>query len=171
MSTEFMEGVELKYLAECYSIMYPGEAFSQSSISAAVHRYSQMKVGSEVLGSQNRRSKRSSYIRAKWCGRNGKIDTACLRPGVISHYFKHSVSVGGSFKPHYFAVVDWFEPHPSKGLLGNPIELWCSDLHEVFGPASFLPVQRVHSKFVGAKNKFNEETLLVVMPLPQKVFI
>ena len=130
-----------------------------------------MTVGSEMFGSKNSRSKRSSYIRAKWCDRNGRIDASFFRPGVISHFIKHSVSIGGTFKPLYFAVVDWFESHPSKGLLGDPIELWCHYLHEAFGPASFLPVQRIHSKFVGTKDIFDEETLLVVMPLPQKVFI
>lgn len=171
MSMEYLEGFELRYLAECYCTMYPGETYTRSNISAAVQRYSQMKVGNEIFGSRNSRSKRSSYIRAKWCGRNGKIDAASLRPGVVSHFIKHSVSIGGSFKPHYFAVVDWFESHPSRDLLGDPIELWCHDLHEAFGSASYLPVQMIHSKFVAAKDSFNEETLLVVMPLSQKIFL
>ena len=171
MSTDFMERFELEYLAECYCSMYPGETYSHSNLSAGVQKYSQMKVGSEIFGSQNSRSKRSSYIRARWCGRNGRIDASSLRPGVVSHFIKHSVSIGGMFKPHYFAVVDWFESHPSKDLLGAPIELWCHDLHEAFGPASFLPVQRIYSKFVGAIDKITDETMLVVMPLPQKVFI
>jgi hypothetical protein len=43
MSTEFMEGIELRYLAECYS------AFSQSNISAVSQKYSQMAVKSSAL--------------------------------------------------------------------------------------------------------------------------
>ena len=73
--------------------------------------------------------------------------------------------------PHIFSVVNWFESHPSRNLLGDPVELWCHELHESIGPASFLPIQRIYSKFVAAVDKFDEETLLVVMPLTQKVFI
>lgn len=148
MSSEFLEGPELMNLARCYFAMYPSEDYSQDNISAAVQKYSQIKVGNEVLGSCNSRSKRSFYILAKWCGRRGIIDTSCLRPACISHFIKHFVKVCGSMKAHYFAVVNWFEFHPSRHLLGDPVELWCSDLYELFGPASYLPVQRIYSKFV-----------------------
>ena len=33
---EMLEGYELKYLAECYSALYPGEVYSQHNISAIV---------------------------------------------------------------------------------------------------------------------------------------
>ena len=136
MSKEFLELFELRYLAECNCNMYHcANYYSQSNISAAVHKYTQVKVGGEIFGSHMSRSKRSSYIRAKWCGISGKIDTSSLRPGVVSHFIQHSINIGGSFKPHYFAVVDWFKSHPSRNLLGDPIELWCHDLHEQFGPA------------------------------------
>ena len=145
---------------------------SQDNISAAVQKYSQVKVGNEVYGSQNSRSKRSSYILAKWCGRNGAInDSSCLRPACITYFAKHVVRVDGRMIPHIFSVVNWFESHPSRNLLGDPVELWCHELHESIGLASFLPIQRIYSKFVAAVDKFDEETLLVVMPLTQKVFI
>lgn len=79
--------------------------------------------------------------------------------------------VEGCFKAHLFAVVQWFEHHPFRNRLGDPVELWCYDLYESIGPASYLPVQRIQSKFVAGKDVFNQETLLVVMPLQQKVFI
>lgn len=107
---------------------------------------------------------------AKWCGRSAAIDdSSCLRPASIAYFIKHAVQINGSMKAHIFAVVHWFEYHPSRYLLGDPVELWCQ-LHESLGPASFLPIQRIHSKFVAAIDKFDEETLLVVMPLSQKVF-
>lgn len=145
----------MKYLAECYCSIYPGELYSQSNISAAVQKYSQVKVGNEVYGSQNSRSKRSSYIMAKWCGRSAAIDdSSCLRPASIAYFIKHAVQINGSMKARIFAVVHWFEYHPSRYLLGDPVELWCQ-LHESLGPASFLPIQRIHSKFVAAIDKFN----------------
>lgn len=171
MSSQFMEEPELSYLAQCYSCMYPGTAYTGRNISAAIQKYSQIRVGNEIFGSQNSRTKRSSYILAKWCGRNGVINTSSLRPACVSYFFKHSIMVHGSFKAHCFAAVQWFEHHPSRNYLGDPVELWCYNLFESLGPASYLPVQRIQSKFVAGRDTFQEETLLVVMPLNQKVFI
>lgn len=75
-----------------------------------------------------------------------------------------------SFKAHYFAVVEWFESHRSKNHFGSPIELWCYDMYESLGPATFLPVQRIKIKFVAGKEYINSESLLVVMPMQQNVF-
>ena len=94
-----------------------------------------------------------------------------MRPAQIKHFFQHSISVGGSFKFHLFVVVDWFKPHPSKNSLGEPTEVWCYDLFEPFGTASYLPVQRINTAFVAAVDKLDVETLLIVMPLPQKIYI
>ena len=91
-------------------MIYPGEIYLHSNISAAVRKYSQIKIGNEVYGSQNSRSKRSSYILAKWCGRNGAVDdSASLRPASIDYFIKHTVQVDGCMVPHIFAVVNWFE--------------------------------------------------------------
>lgn len=79
--------------------------------------------------------------------------------------------LNGSFKPHIFAFVQWFEVHPLRHLLGDAVELWCHDTFEDPGPASFLPVQRIQSKFVAGEDKMDEETLLFVMPLHQKAYL
>ena len=80
-------------------------------------------------------------------------------PACVQHkssiFFQHSISVGGSFKFHLFAVVEWFKPHPSKNSLGEPTEVWCYDLFEPFGTASYLPVQRINTAFVAAVDKLD----------------
>ena len=91
--------------------MYPDNNYHSSSISSAIHKYSHLKVGNMLYGSQGTRTKRSSYILAGWCGEGGVIETSSLRPTQIKHFFQHSISVGGSFKFHLFAVVEWFKPH------------------------------------------------------------
>ena len=84
MSSEMLEEPELTYLARCYCSMYPGVVFSEKAISPAVLKYSQLRVGNEIFGSQNCLTKRSSYILASCCGRDGIIDASCLRPACIS---------------------------------------------------------------------------------------
>lgn len=169
-SFDLLPEAERDYLGACYRKMYPGVEY-RSGISSAVYKYSQFNLSDEVFGSQGSRSKRSSYILAKWCGRGTQIETNNLRPACVQYYFKHSVSVDGSFKSHFFAFVEWFKAHDSRHLLGGPTEIWCHDLFEPLGPASFLPVQRIESKFVAAVDKLSEETVLVVMPLSQKIFL
>ena len=171
MSTEVLNEPELSYLAECYNVMYPEGQYSASNIASLIYKYSQIKVCEELYGSHNTRTTRSSYVLGRWCGRNGRIDTTFLRPGRVSFYFKHSLLQHGIFKPHYFAFVLWYEEHPSKELLGKPIEIWCHDIFEALGPASFLPVQRIYTKFVAGTDKIDQETLLFVMPLHQKIFM
>lgn len=169
-SIEMLDEPELSLLAQCYSIMYPSASYTGNEIATTIYKYSQLQVGSEIYGSQNSRTKRSSYILACWCGRNGEINTNCLRPASVSFYFKHSVKVLGSFVPHYFAFVSWFEEHPARNIVGDPVTVW-SKLPEQLGPASFLPVQRIHSKFVAGEGEIAGENVLFVMPLQQKVFI
>ena len=171
MSTEVLNEPDLSYLAECYNVMYPEGQYSASNIASLIYKYSQIKVCEELYGSHNTRTTRSSYVLGRWCGRNGKIDTTSLRPGRVSFYLKHSILHCGVFKPHYFAFVLWYEEHPSKELLGKPIEIWCHDIFEALGPASFLPVQRIYSKFVAGTDEIDQETLLFVIPLHQKIFI
>ena len=73
-----------------------------------------MKLGDETYGSYGTRTNRSSYILARWGGRNGRIDSTCLRPARVSAYFKHSVIYHGSFN---LTTLPWF-----SGLSNTPLE-------------------------------------------------
>lgn len=172
-STELLGKMETDYLCRCYNVMYPDSEYTSTSISCATHKYSHIKVGDIIYGSQGTRTKRSSYILAQWCACGGTIDTATLRPAQVKHFFQHTVLVSGSLKTHIFAEVEWFKPHLSRNSLGMPVEVWCYDLFEPFGPASYLPVQRICSRFVAAIDKLsvNAEILLIVMPLQQKTYV
>lgn len=155
------------YLSETYKAMYPS-ASAESNISSGVYKYSQFKLGNEIFGSQGTRSKRSSYILARWYRCTGVLS---LRPAHVLYYFKHSAKVHASLQPHFFAAVQWFKPHPTRDTLGNPLELWCHDLFEPQGPSSYLPLQSNESKFVAAVHKLQVETLLIVMPLQLKTYL
>lgn len=42
-----------------------------------------------------------------------------------------------------------FTPYPCKAdKIGRPVEVWCANVFERVGPASFIPFQRLHTKFV-----------------------
>ena len=167
-SFELLYETETNYLG---NLMYPGVEYG-CNISTGVYKYSQFKVGNEIFGSQGSQSRRSSYIIAKWCSSTGtQIETSNLRPAHVISYFKHSVSVQGSLKPHVFAFVEWFKPCATRNLLGNAAQVWCHDLFEPLGPPSYLPLLRIESKFVAAVDKLQEETVLAVMPLQYRIYL
>ena len=133
--------------------------------------YTYMKNGITVYGSIGSRSKRSCYILAAWCGKDGHMDktTEELRPGHVMNYFQHNYTMLGNTKSHIFAFVKWYQHYQSHHATSS--QVWCANLYEPFGPASFLLVQRIHSQFVAASTKLNDESVLYICPLQQKVFL
>lgn len=157
------------YLAKCYKAMYNIVA-ALPSVSFRTTKYTQVKLGNTTLGSQISHSKRSSYIQAAWIGMNGEISESetKLRPAKVMYNIKHCFEVNGSLKTHLFAFVQWYQ-YVQEIVPG--VEAWSAKLYEPFGPASFLPVQRIHSQYVAAFNKYNDEEVLFMCPLQQKVFV
>ena len=87
-----------------------------------------------------------------------------LRACKVNHFMKVSYSFDGQICAHCFAYVSWYREHPSRFLLGKPVQLWCPDLFESH---SFLSLdntylcQCVHSYF---KLSDTEENVLAVIP-------
>lgn len=67
--------------------------------------------------------------------------------------------------------VKWFQDNPAKNALKDPIQLWNSTLFKPFGPASFMPLMRLHEICVGCEIDFKGEHLLAVNPIRKKVFL
>jgi len=159
----------LPFLKEVYNNLF--DEVDESSVTGQFERYSSCSFNAEKLGSSNTIGDRSSFILARWCKLGGKIDRSGLelRPGIIRYFVKQNFKVRGEYISCVFAAVHWFQEHPARKLLGPPVEVWCKDLFEMDGPANFIPVQRIHQKFVPASDKVQGEQLLVVCPLPQRI--
>ena len=143
----------------------------EDSITGHFNRYAACQFSAERYGSALTRGDRSSYILARWCAVGGKIDTsgADLRPGVIEFFMEQIIKVNGQPIRCIIAVVRWFQTHPSWHLLRAPVELWCKDLFELEGGATFVPVKRLHGRFVPLFDVFQREHVLVVCPLQHKL--
>jgi hypothetical protein len=159
----------LPYLKKTYKAMF--DDLDESTITRNFQRYSSCKFDVEKYGSINTRGERSSYVLARWCGLGGKIESrgTDLRPGIIKYFMKQNIKVNGQYVSCVLAAVLWFQVHPERHSLGSPVEVWCKDLFEIDGPASFIPVQRIHGKFVPAFDNINNENVLIVCPLPRKI--
>lgn len=159
----------LPHLKRCYTTIFDG--LDERSITTNFRRYACCRFNGDLFGSHMSRGDRSAFVLARWCKLGGTIDTSGsdLRPGVIDYFMQQNVSVNGHYETCILAAVRWFQAHPSRYSLGAPVEVWCKDLFECEGGASFIPVQRIHGKFIPAIDIFNGEHVLVVCPLARKL--
>lgn len=116
-------------------------------------------------------------ITAHWVGENGHISSfenmnLKSRPGQVEKIILHNVLIEGVSHVHCLARVKWFSPvnESLQNYYGKPIEIWKADVYEDEGPASFIPIQRIKSKFVHAYQNFQGVNGIVVIPRERFLF-
>ena len=83
---------------------------------------------------------------------------------------KQNVFIDGEWKTLLMARVAWFQEPPERHThQSGTTELWCKDLFEPLGPASFISIQRIQHKFVGTVQKWTRENFLFVLLLERKI--
>ena len=164
-----LDAVYIPYLKECYNAIF--DAVDEESVTGHCNRYASCSFSSKRYGSRLSRGDRCSFILARWCALAGKIDRSGgdLRPGVIDYFLEQNITVNGQSVPCILATVQWFQSHPSRNCLGAPVEMWCKDLFELEGGATFIPVKRLHGKFIPTFDIIQGGNVLVVCPLPRKL--
>ena len=112
-------------------------------------------------------------IYAHWIGSDGQITCNCdnLCAGEIQYYFSQRVKVGNDLQEVYMAHVNWYQGHPEKNKLPEPIQVWCSSLYKPFGPASFLLLMRIHQVCASVEVELNCEKVLFVNPIRNRLFL
>ena len=112
---------------------------------------------------------RASRILASWPAENDLVnrDGFILSPGTVSYYFSHSVQLRGKYLSHVFACVKWHLPTESSDSIGNPVQVWQSKFREG-AQSSFMPVQRLHSRFALATLTGNNAA---ISPMGRAVFL
>lgn len=164
-----LESHEVPHLKEMYKLI--SENVEEGSIFGNFERFSSVLVGGERYGSSTSRTVRSSYIIASWVSDGGRIDinSAQPRPGKVSFYIRQNVLVDGEYRTYLLAYVLWYQSHPDRNYFGEPLQVCCKDLFEQLGPASFIPVQRIQSKFAPVFDKVKGENVIIVCPVGRKI--
>ena len=62
-----------------------------------------------------------------------------------------------------FAVCKWPQQHPSRHVMGKPVEVWCKDLFET-GMNCFVPIENIVSRVIIAFDYLCEENVVIVIP-------
>ncbi|XP_077866348.1 uncharacterized protein LOC144354095 [Saccoglossus kowalevskii] len=168
---EYFDDAWLSNLKEMYKIVF--SECEVKDVSGYVKQFAAVKLFNDVLGSENSRYSRSSLILASWCTLGGQIDTnlANDQPGIIEFFFTQFLTIDGKQEQCMMAKVRWFQKHPSLDYYGKPVEVWCPTSFEMSGPASFIPVQRIKSKFIAGFDKIKRERIMCVIPRPLKIYI
>ena len=140
-------------------------------------KYSSLSIGEKYFRSSGDQSKVSAVVLATWDEKlygspSTELPTlsllpppSILRPVNIMYFMKVYFSIGATNSSIVLAHISWFSPHPDRHALGKPAELWCASLFESFGLKSYLPVTNITSRCAHGFRKWNDENLLVVVPL------
>lgn len=154
-----------------YKNLYFNVEESRISVCNTCRSTKYIDIYGSVLGIKMGRSSRSSMIMAHWHGDGGQIFKyenmeLCPRPGQIVNIILHNVLIDDKSCVHILAQVRWFAK-PSENVLkyyGKPVEAWLRDVYDVEGPSTYIPVQRIKSKFVYAYDRVGGNNVIVVMP-------
>ena len=163
---------EVRILEVFYRKIYNTIEFT---LCTSVLKGKDLYLNGAVLGSRNSRTVRSSYVLAFWCDDDGEIDFDNFdlnpHPGQILNFMKHCIVVEGKIMYHYLAKVQWFKKLTDdiRYYYGKPLEVWSSDLFVQEGPATYIPVHRIKSRFVYVKTQKFNKTVIIVSPRERQI--
>lgn len=156
---------EFRCLCLLYRAMYETDDIE---ICPNGQKFSHFKVGNELFGSRNSRTRRSSIIGAFWPNRNGDMSDEfdimdCEWPGQVQFYLKHSIFRGEFALTHVLACVEWYNPVNNRNPYGKPVGIWQHSIPLPSNSASFIPVQRIRCKYIQAPVKVERRNLVAVV--------
>lgn len=157
-------------LLAVYKFMYRDISISLDDMSQLIEKFGHITIGTTVFGSKmETRSIRSARILASWHSTNGTVnlETFHLTPGIVRYFFKHTLNLEGKSIVHTFACMKWCKAVEDCYEIGNPTQIWSGKYHEG-GSSSFMPVQRIHSRYAWAKRDCNS---IAMSPILRKVFL
>ena len=93
------------------------------------------------------------------------VPASNIRPVKVHFYCKVYFTINSNTHSDMLAFVSWLTPHPQRYSIGKPAELWKREHYEKFGLHSFLPLNQVISRCAHGIMDYNNENLLVVIPL------
>jgi len=82
--------------------------------------------------------------------------------------------VGDDYKEVKMVRIKWFQEHTVRSAddrFLHPVEVWCYDLYKPFGPASFMPIEKIKEVCITCEIIVDGEYVLAVNPMRKKVFL
>lgn len=167
---------ELMFLKQLYHRIYPDAIPSDTTVHSIFVKYSSVTLKGKIYRSSGRRTEKPYVVLASWDKAalfgspptrlpDQNSPTANERPVNVHYYVKATFSSETQSNSLILANVSWFFPHPERCTLGKPVQLWCSNMFESCGTHSFLPLDHLICRCAHGIKIFNDEPLLLVVPL------
>ena len=132
--------------------MYPYLDLTTAFLNSTYKKYSSLCVGKERFGSGTEsRLYKHARVMASWVGDEDEISLGISRPGQVNYFLEHSFVIDKN--GHCFACVQWFKEYPNNLLFKNPLSVYYAKVFKLPGPTTFIPVQRIQSRFVAINRK------------------
>ena len=171
-----LPGKKFKYFLterehECVSQMYTFVLGQNIIVPNGCWKIYSLRKAGETYGCLQSRNVRSANILAYWVGNDGnthylnKIDLT-PRPGEVEFFPQQTVYKNNQANTFILVKVLWLLPASPQLMehFGKPVHVWRYQLHERFGPATFIPVQRIRSKYVHVPTKIRGLDVTIVLP-------
>ena len=167
-----LDSDDLHALKSVYQELLGLDERSAIEMPFTVSEFKAIKLGSVRYGSSQSQTTRNSFVLANWAGTEGSLAASTgyddLRPGQILTFFCHRIKVKSALAnssdqryEFYIARVNWYSEHPERYAYGVPVEIWCNTF-DVFGPACFIPVQRIKCHCAHGETIHKSETVIPV---------
>ena len=155
------------YLQQMYIHLYPQLRESDFTIPSSIRKYSTV---TGPLFRYDSRGKGSNVL-ANWAEQAQiNTDNQGQTPGKVQYYFTHCLLLDSVLTQHLIAYVTWYEPHPNRNNLGQPLEVWYKDIFQTTGASSYVPIQRISNKFVFSTIEMESSNEMIVCPLIPKYY-
>ena len=93
------------------------------------------------------------------------------RPAEIVYFIKMNLQVHGMSRPIVLAYVRWFQKHSAENMYKTELaKVYAKSIYEIEGPAVFVPIQKIKSKFISGFAKVKGEAVRIVLPKPPKLY-
>ena len=174
----YLSPQEVLWLREAYETIYPMVHVAHVPMICEV--FNELEVFGEKFVSEKSKGSASCYIMARWAGSRGKISSnEGFRVGKITHFIRHSIAIATSTDAekrrktsHIFAKIQWHKQHPRESHLPTPLLVTDTQPDNDVGPATFIPLSRIHSRCAVVRTNFKfdfgQDSVLLAVPLKRK---
>ena len=170
----YFDNVSLSYLRTCYQKFLP--TVDVLEIPQLCRKYKSAMWWSQYLKTSKYPKKALVCITANWIGEDGQItgDASKFCAGSIEYFFSQILLVGNDHESYVevsMAHVKWFQERDARYSFLDPVEIWCNDMFKPFGPASFIPVEKISEVCVTCDLSIDCENVIAINPMRKKIFL
>ncbi|XP_065917612.1 uncharacterized protein [Dysidea avara] len=164
---------EIFNLRRCYQKFIPDVDVLE--IPQLCRKYKKAMWFTQYLKSSKYPKEVQTCILAHWVGRDGQIIDAAAGDlsscGRIEYFFSQRLLLtNGQYTETRMVCVKWFQQHDLRHVLMKPAQLWHVNSFKAFGPASFIPMEKVLEICVSISLSVDSEMVIAVNPLRKKSF-